>query len=44
MKFVVVTKYDISTVEAEDLYEAVQNLPWREGYEPLAIVKAEDGE
>lgn len=44
MKFIVVSNNDISTVEAEDMYEAVQNLPWREGYEPLAIVKAEEGE
>lgn len=42
MKYAVVTKYDIEIVDAEDMYEAVQKLPWREGYEPLAIVKIED--
>ena len=44
MKYAVVTKFGVEIVEAEDMYDAVMQLPWREGYEPLAIVKAEDGE
>ena len=44
MKYAVVTKFGVEIVEAEDMYDAVMLLPWGEGYEPLAIVKAEEGE
>ncbi len=44
MKFAIVTKYGVEIVEAEDMYDAVMLLPWNEGYEPLAIVKAEESE
>lgn len=44
MKFAIVTKYGVEIVEAENMYDAVMLLPWNEGYEPLAIVKAEEGE
>ena len=44
MKYAVVTKFGVEIVEAEDMYDAVMQLSWSEGYEPLAIVKAEEGE
>jgi len=44
MKYAVVTKFGVEIIEAEDMYDAVMQLPWSEGYEPLAIVKAEEGE
>ncbi len=44
MKYAVVTKYGVEIVEAKDMYDAIMLLPWHEGYEPLAIVKAEEGE
>lgn len=44
MKFVVITKFSYEIIEAEDMYDAVMQLPWSEGYEPLAIVKTEEGE
>ena len=45
MKYAVITKFGgIETVKAEDMYEAVMNLPWNEGYEPLAIVKVGEDE
>ena len=44
MKYVVITKFGVEIVEAEDMYDAVMQLPWGEGYEPLAIVKAEESE
>ena len=44
MKYAVVTKHGVEIVEAENMYDAVMLLPWNEGYEPLAIVKAEEGE
>lgn len=44
MKYAIVTKFGVEIVEAEDIYDAVMQLPWGEGYEPLAIVKAEEDE
>lgn len=44
MKYAVVTRYGVEIVEAENMYDAVMALPWNEGYEPLAIVKVEEGE
>lgn len=43
MKYAVVTKFGVEIVEAEDMFDAVMQLPWDEWYEPLAIVKAEEG-
>lgn len=44
MKYAVVTKFGVEIVDADNMYDAVMSLPWSEGYEPLAIVKAEEGE
>ena len=44
MKYAIVTKFGVEIIEAEDMYEALLLLPWGEGYEPLAIVKAEENE
>lgn len=42
MKYAIITKFGVEIVEAEDMYNAVMQLSWVEGYEPLAIVKAEE--
>lgn len=44
MKYAVVTKFGVEIVEAEDMYDALNQLSWGEGYEPLAIVKTEESE
>lgn len=44
MKFAVVTRFGVEIVEANDMFDVIMALPWGEGYEPLAIVKAEEGE